>query len=172
MRHKHGTILLATAALFMTAAISWAADILVTGDINGTRTYYSSEGIVFDYAILKPDADVTAISTDDVTLKPGTRIEAGASLLVRMKDTAPGSFTNVGGLISTDTTWTLAGSPYIVTSNITVQGTDGADGITTLTIEPGVVVKFNQYCIMDIGATSGDSGALIAAGTACEPLYP
>jgi hypothetical protein len=46
--------------------------------------------------------------------------------------------TTVGGTISTDTTWTLANSPYIVTSNITVIGTDGADSITTLTIEAGV----------------------------------
>ena len=50
--------------------------------------------------------------------------------------------TTVGGTISTDTTWSVTGNPYIVTSNITVIGTDGADGITTLTIEPGVTVKF------------------------------
>jgi hypothetical protein len=31
--------------------------------------------------------------------------------------------TNVGGTIATDTTWTLAESPYIVTSNLTVKGT-------------------------------------------------
>ena len=31
--------------------------------------------------------------------------------------------TNVGGTINTDTIWTLADSPYIVTSNLTVKGT-------------------------------------------------
>ena len=76
-----------------------------------------------------------------------------------------GADTNVSGTIGTDTTWTAAGSPYIVTSSITVKGADGADGITTLTIEPGVVVKFNQYCRIDIGASSGDPGALVAQGT-------
>jgi hypothetical protein len=55
------------------------------------------------------------------------------------------SDTTVGGTIATDTTWTLAESPYIVTSNLTVKGTDGADGITTLTIEPGVEVRLDRY---------------------------
>jgi sugar lactone lactonase YvrE len=78
--------------------------------------------------------------------------------------------TVVGGTISTDTVWTLTGSPYIVTSNITVQGNDGADGITTLTIQPGVVVKFNQYSYLNIGAASGNPGALIAQGTASASI--
>ena len=78
--------------------------------------------------------------------------------------------TTVAGTISTDTTWTLAGSPYIVTSNITVQGTDGADNITTLTIDPGVVVQLGSYRIMTIGASSGAPGALVAQGTAENPI--
>ncbi len=46
--------------------------------------------------------------------------------------------TNVSGPISTNTTWTAANSPYIVNgaSSITVNS-----GVT-LTIEPGVIVKF------------------------------
>jgi hypothetical protein len=78
--------------------------------------------------------------------------------------------TNVSGTISTDTTWSLADSPYIVTSGITVKGTDGADGITTLTIEPGVEVRFNRYQKLTIGAASGDPGALSARGTAADPI--
>ncbi len=39
--------------------------------------------------------------------------------------------------ISVDTTWTLAGSPYILTSNVVIE----VD--VTLTIEPGVVVRFD-----------------------------
>jgi hypothetical protein len=45
--------------------------------------------------------------------------------------------TDVGGIIDTDTVWDLSGSPYIVTGGILV------DSGATLTIEPGVQVRFN-----------------------------
>jgi hypothetical protein len=45
--------------------------------------------------------------------------------------------TNVSGVISANTTWTKASSPYIVTGNILVNS-----GIT-LSIEPGVAIKVN-----------------------------
>ncbi|MCO5234603.1 MAG: T9SS type A sorting domain-containing protein [Bacteroidetes bacterium] len=62
--------------------------------------------------------------------------------------------TNVSGFISTNTTWNLAGSPYIVIGNTLVsQG-------FTLTIEPGVIVKFNTDKALQI------DGELIAIGTA------
>ena len=43
--------------------------------------------------------------------------------------------TQVSGIISTNTTWTKANSPYLVTNNILVSSG------STLTIEPGVIVK-------------------------------
>ncbi|MBP7149002.1 MAG: right-handed parallel beta-helix repeat-containing protein [Acidobacteria bacterium] len=70
-----------------------------------------------------------------------------------------------GGTIATDTTWTAAGAPYIVTGDVIVQGTDGADGVTTLTIQPGVQVRFQLNAGLIIGAPSGAPGALIADGT-------
>ncbi|MCG8688895.1 MAG: right-handed parallel beta-helix repeat-containing protein, partial [Desulfobacterales bacterium] len=73
--------------------------------------------------------------------------------------------TTVSSDITTDTSWTLAGSPYTVTTSIRVQGTDGDDGVTTLTIEPGVEVKFDTNKSLSIGYYSGDPGALIAQGT-------
>ena len=61
--------------------------------------------------------------------------------------------TNVSGFISANTTWNLVGSPYIVIGNALV--THGY----TLTIEPGVIVKFNTDKALQI------DGELIAIGT-------
>jgi len=66
--------------------------------------------------------------------------------------TATSSSTNVSGYISTNTTWTLANSPYIVTADVIVVPN------VFLTIEPGVVVKFTA------GTNLVIDGALIAQG--------
>jgi len=65
---------------------------------------------------------------------------------------------DVGGPIDTDTTWTLAGSPYIVVSPVLVM-----EGVT-LTIEPGVTVKFNSHKAIQV------DGELIAIGTVENPI--
>jgi RHS repeat-associated protein len=69
------------------------------------------------------------------------------------------SATNVSGTISTDTTWTLANSPYVLTGNVSV-----AAGVT-LTIEPGVVVQGNAH-----SRELTVSGSLSAIGTASAPI--
>jgi hypothetical protein len=61
-------------------------------------------------------------------------------------------------VISGDTTWTEEGSPYIIASNILVP-----NGMT-LTIEPGVTVKFESDKAMQI------DGELIARGTEAEAI--
>ena len=76
--------------------------------------------------------------------------------------------TTVSANITADTTWTMAGSPYIVNGYIAVQGSTSAGA--TLTIEPGVVVKFNQSRYLKVGASSGNPGALIAQGTSSAPI--
>jgi hypothetical protein len=66
--------------------------------------------------------------------------------------------TNVSGFINANTTWTLAGSPYIVVGNALIsQG-------YTLTIDPGVVVKFDTAKALQI------DGTLIAIGTAANRI--
>lgn len=62
--------------------------------------------------------------------------------------------TDVGGPIISDTTWTLTNSPYIVIANVEVW-----EGVT-LTIEPGVTVKFDSEKKLQV------NGELIAQGTA------
>jgi len=65
--------------------------------------------------------------------------------------------TDVTGIITADTTWTKANSPYNLTENIFVD-----EGVT-LTIEPGVTVYFNGY-FMNVG------GTLIASGNDTEKI--
>ena len=72
---------------------------------------------------------------------------------------APLAFTPVSGPITTDTTWTLANSPYVVTGDVTVNA-----GIT-LTIEPGVVVKFRDW-YQDLLV----DGRLLAGGNGLSPI--
>ena len=66
--------------------------------------------------------------------------------------------TNVSGFINANTTWTVAGSPYIVVGNALLS-----HGYT-LTIDPGVVVKFNDSTALQI------DGELHAIGTAANRI--
>jgi hypothetical protein len=61
--------------------------------------------------------------------------------------------TTVSGIISANTTWAASGNPYNVTGNVMVN-----TGVT-LTIEPGVIVKFDKLKSFQI------NGELIARGT-------
>ncbi len=64
---------------------------------------------------------------------------------------------DAGTTISSDTTWTRAASPYVLTGGMHVA--EGA----TLTLEPGVVVKTSGYAITV-------AGTLHASGTKAEPI--
>ncbi len=65
---------------------------------------------------------------------------------------------DVSGAITSDTTWTLSGSPVVILDSVTVTMEK------TLTIEPGVVVRFNS------GTTLVVAGKLVAAGTAANRI--
>ena len=66
--------------------------------------------------------------------------------------------TNVSGIISTNTTWTKANSPYIVNGNLSV------DSAVTLTIEPGVTVRVDSGYFFNI------DGILKAVGTTTDSI--
>jgi len=76
-----------------------------------------------------------------------------AMLIIGLTSNPLKAQTNVSGLISSNTNWTIGNHPYIVTGNILVN-----NGVT-LTIEPGVIVKFNSGLSMQI------DGELLAQGT-------
>jgi hypothetical protein len=61
--------------------------------------------------------------------------------------------TYISGFISTNTTWSAAGSPYIVTGNTLVMLG------STLTIQPGVIILFDSSKTLQV------DGKLIAIGT-------
>jgi hypothetical protein len=73
------------------------------------------------------------------------------------------------GTISTDETWLAADNPHICTGDITISSTEP---FPVLTLEPGVIVKFDAGVRMYVGYTSSSSlgGGLIAVGTETEPI--
>ncbi len=85
----------------------------------------------------------------------GTRADVGA---FAYSPTLPG--TPVGGVLTSDTTWDLAGSPYRVNSDVTVPTN------VTLTIAAGVVVQLPAT--RSIVATAG--GAIALTGSAALPV--
>jgi parallel beta-helix repeat protein len=72
--------------------------------------------------------------------------------------------TVVGGPLFGDTTWDLAGSPYIVTSSVLI----GVE--STLTIEPGVEVRIDPGLGISVGSEGFGGGTLVARGTAADPI--
>ena len=69
-----------------------------------------------------------------------------------------GEAKDVGGPIVVDTTWTIADSPFIVRRSVLVSED------VTLTIEPGVVVKFEPDLALQV------DGQLIARGTESQKI--
>jgi hypothetical protein len=67
------------------------------------------------------------------------------------------SGTGINGVISEDSIWTKANSPYTFTGNVTING-----GVR-LVLEPGVTVNLNGYCF-DI------NGVFSAIGTVDDPV--
>ena len=66
--------------------------------------------------------------------------------------------TYISGNIATDTIWSKSNSPYIITGVVQVYPN------VTLTIEPGVAIKFNSMAGLKIG------GEVVARGTDNDPI--
>ena len=69
--------------------------------------------------------------------------------------------TNVSSNVTTNTEWTVAGSPYVITAAISVNS-----GVT-LTVDPGVVVEFENWNYLGYLTVNG---TLLAAGTSASPI--
>ena len=63
------------------------------------------------------------------------------------------SATNVSGTIAVNTTWNLAGSPYIITGDITVN-----NGVT-LTVQSSVIVQFNSGRVLFVNGVLNATSA-------------
>jgi len=94
---------------------------------NSAWTEPNSISVTFEECVVTTTTTTTStISTTSTTSTTSTM-------------TIPTGPTEVSGIISADTTWTVAGSPYVVTGNILIE-----NGVT-LTIEPGVEIAFNAH---------------------------
>ena len=84
----------------------------------------------------------------------------GLGYVVNGRVLAKPQLVDVGGSISTDTTWTVANSPYIITDTVTVEA-----GVT-LTVEAGVTIMV----MVDMGQRIDVEGHLEALGTEANPI--
>ena len=144
------------------ATITWITDEPATSQIEyGKTTSYGStipsdEGLVTSHNVTLSDLEPNTTYHFRVRSKDATGNEgiSGDFTLTTSKGA-----TEVGGIISSDTTWTQEDSPYVITSTIQIPS-----GVT-LTIEPGVLVTM---------PSSGDMfllhGTIVARGTKGEEI--
>jgi hypothetical protein len=82
----------------------------------------------------------------------------GLGYVVNGRVQAKPQLVDVGGTLTTDSTWTAANSPYVLTSTLTIP-----EGIT-LTVEPGVTVLGQSYGGIVV------EGKIVAIGTPTNPI--
>ena len=73
-----------------------------------------------------------------------------------------------GGVMTADRRLKNAGAAYDFNGTIEVRGTIGSPAI--LTIDPGVTIRFSAGQNLIIGGSTSQPGALIAIGTATQPI--
>ena len=99
--------------------------------------------------------DLTYDTPETITIQASDGSISGQSAQFNVEGTGP---TSVSGTISQDTTWTRAGSPYVVTGTLSVASS------ATLIVQSGVVVKCQLFGGLEI------AGTLTAQGTAAAPI--
>lgn len=122
------------------------SELLPDGTYRVPANYVENPDVVQSPAAAQRAAETTEVKAERKTAKP--------------KKGDPIAMLSVGGPITTNTTWALADSPFEVTSNVTVNTG------STLTIEPGVVVKFDA----GTNLTVLDGATITANGTAAAPI--
>ncbi|MBU1245369.1 right-handed parallel beta-helix repeat-containing protein, partial [Myxococcota bacterium] len=123
-------------------------------------------GIYFDTGSAATITGNTISSANSISIIAN---DVGAATISDNTFDAGGYITVRAGTISNDATWSAINVPYRPNGNITVLGIDGTDGITTLTLEPGVIIETYLNAII-VGAASGNPGALVARGTEAAPI--
>src|SRR3990172_233073 len=94
-------------------------------------------------------------------------VVGGFSLIGTMPLIVAENSTTITGIITSDTTWTKADSPFILSGLVGV-----ASGVT-LTIEPGVTVNLTEYSLQVAGTlyARGGSGENNITFTSKSPTY-
>ncbi len=135
----------------------------VTGNTLTSGLYVSSGsvGTLSGNTIACDDAHPIRVEADDVG-----KLVSGNTF----SNVTSASYIEVNnGTIVHDATWPAV-MPYHIVGNIYIRGTDGDDGVTTLTIAAGAQLHFGRYCYLQVGSYSGDPGALVARGTESEQI--
>lgn len=85
------------------------------------------------------------------------------TITVTIASTAENGCLHQGSILS-DETWTPAFNPHVVVSDVIIDHPDG----TTLTIEPGCLIRFEQGTGLIVGLQG--AGALVAEGTEADSI--
>ena len=84
--------------------------------------------------------------------------DAGSLSSANTFNPLPGAVLEVSGTtVSEDATWSPDPGPFeILSTALIVQGTDGPDNRTTLSLDPGVAIRLPSNGTVRVGGLSGD----------------
>ena len=149
-------------AKILTLTNSRSADLIVTGISSLNSQFSVSPSSVTLSAGSSQNVSITytpsAVGSASSTLTISHNAGSGSSTTTLSAYASASSGTAVKGQISSDTTWSASGSPYVVTGSVLVSS-----GVK-LTVEAGVEVRF------DSGKSLQVFGELVAQGSASSGI--